>query len=118
MDFGFVTFYSLTILVHAFALYYGLSSWKIGEKYFIGSCVTNLFKSRIEQKFITICIGTLANILFLVVMPLYMVQYNKVGAMHLEPFFVVFHVLSGFATALWHYITYNDIKKGRLDGWE
>ena len=103
--------YIITCFFHGIGLYYGLMTWYKGQSLFINSSPLHIFKSKIEQKFWTVFIGSMSNVAFLVALPLYIIIYNGSSVGDLEGIFIVAHILSAFATMIWHYRSYDDIKR-------
>ena len=109
-------FYVTSWLFHLLAFYYGLKAWYTGDKYFCDSSVLHFFKSRIERKFWTVCLGTLSNAIFLILIPFYMVEFGGNSTGWMEPWFNVFHLSSAIGTAIWHHMTYEELlRKTRED---
>lgn len=111
----FTMLYLVSYCFHTCAFVYGLKAWKEGAPCFEKSSILSLFKSRTERTFITICIGTNANLLFLFIMPLYIYIHGAWSTGNLEIVWATFHILSGVSTFLWHYNSHHDIKGGYLD---
>ena len=106
--------YAGSTLFHIIALYYGLMCVKHGEALFTRSSPRDILTSRIEQKYWTVILGILSNLLLLAVMPMYMLSPHFDAITWLNYPFAVFHILDGFITALWHWFTLQEIKSGRL----
>lgn len=110
-----VIVYTISMIFHAIALYYGLKSLKAGEDIFQDSCPTHIMTSRVEQKYWTVCMGTLSNIFLLTVLPFYVATHGWAGTLGwMEYNFIAFHFLDGMTTMIWHKMTYKEIKSGKL----
>ena len=109
------TLYTASTVFHIAALYYGLLCVHRGESIFTASSPRDILTSRIEQKYWTVILGILSNILLLMVMPAYMLSpaFNAISWLNYP--FSVFHVLDGFITMLWHRFTLLEITSGRLE---
>ena len=66
--------YAGSTLFHIIALYYGLMCVKHGEALFTRSSPRDILTSRIEQKYWTVILRILSNLLLLAVMPMYMLK--------------------------------------------
>lgn len=109
-----VLLYIVSGFCHFAALIYGLLCLKDGEELFTHSSPRNLFKCRVEQKYWTVALGVVSNILVLVAFALYIPNIRLVNVGSLEALFAAFHVLDGVVTLIWHRITYDDIRSGKL----
>ena len=105
--------YGLSFLLHCVALVFGFLAWREGDALFQETNVMHFFKSRTERKFWTVCIGTMSNFIFIIIMPFYILKYNANATGWMEPWFNVFHLSSAFVTVIWHHMTYEELKAKR-----
>jgi len=105
-----------SIVSHFVSIYWALLAWKTGEDLFCKSKFTDIFKSRIEQKFWTIVLGVSGNIAFLLVKPYYVIEYYNHNLGWQEPFWMYGHLAIGVATAIWHYMAYDTIRGRMYEG--
>ena len=105
--------YMVASILHGVALYFGLRTIYIGQDLFVNSCPMRFFSSEIEQKFWTVCIGSISNMFFLMALPLYIVTYHGEATGELEPVFLIAHVTGAFSTVIWHSLACRRIKEIR-----
>ena len=101
---SYVFIYILSALFHGVALFYGLRTLYVGQELFMNSNPLHFFKSHIEQTFWTVCIGSVSNLFFFIVLPLYVVSFSGKAVGYLEPLFLTAHVTGAFSTIIWHKI--------------
>ena len=100
----YIYIYILSALFHGVALFYGLRTLYVGQELFMNSNPLHFFKSHIEQTFWTVCVGSLSNFCFLLVLVLYAFRYHGDATGELEPIFLTAHVTGAFSTIIWHKI--------------
>ena len=103
--------YMAAWFIHLAAAYFATKGWVIGQHLFAQSSPFHIFHCVIEQKFWTICVGNLANVCFLIVIPFYIINEHGSSTGWKEPIFLVFHVTSSVTTLIWHYFAVNEIKQ-------
>ena len=111
--------YIVSSLLHLIAFYYGIKAWHAGQDMFMNSSPLNFFKSKLERKFWTVCVGTYSNVLFLIALPSYVIIYNAEGVGALEGVFVFAHITSALTTAIWHNLAFHyivDLKESNFEG--
>ena len=106
--------YTVSLILHSLALVKGFQCIKYGEDLFVNSSPWSIFNSRIEQKYWTVIIGVLSNIMLVFIMPLYMVSASFTMIEWMNYPFSIFHATNGIVTFLWHRLTLLEIQSGRL----
>lgn len=106
--------YMLSFLAHFSAIIYGVKAVGAGEHLFVNSSPFSILTSRVEQKYWTVCFGLISNLIFVSILPLYMVAdtYYAIGWLNIP--FAIFHCFDGGITFIWHRLTYLDIISGKL----
>lgn len=110
----YMTFYTLSLLLHMGALYYGARAIAAGESIFTNSSPRYLLHSRVEQKFWTVLLGVTSNLILIPIMLLYLMCETCSIPLWMGRGFSAFHFIDGLITLIWHRITLNDIKNGNL----
>ncbi len=106
--------YAISAILHLIAIIIGVACIYAGDDIFKNSKPSNIFVSRTEQKYWTVCFGTSGNIFLLYCLVVYTINYDDMGVGSLDIPFTVGHILCVIPAIIWHSITYRDIKSGVL----
>ena len=104
MEFAFSFIYALCIALHFGAFYFARKVWHAREEEysFDGGGIKRFLKSRREREFAIIAVGGCINILYGIVLGLYVYIYNAHATGWLEVLFCLIHLLSSFWTLAVH----------------
>lgn len=103
--------YVISIFLHLISVFYGMKCIKIGEPIFCCERPSHFFSSRMERKFWTVLIGVFGNMLFIAIKPFYIINLEAHATGWQEPLWVSGHIAIAISTAIWHHMSYEEVKR-------